>query len=246
MNEHRWIVLTGATGGIGEGICARCVQDGYRIIAIGRDAERLAALEQRFSGSVFPLVVDLQSADIGDLLVQHWERLDAPKLLRGIVHAAAISEGDVIERTTDKDWYASIDVNATSIMRILRAATAHRLFASDASVVVISSPVALVGARKVAYSASKAALHGMNAALATRLGEKGIRVNAILPGPTITGMTEDWDEDKRNKLAKQSPLGRLCTPADTAGVVSFLLSPDAAMITGTIIDATGGRNIGLI
>lgn len=241
-----WVVLTGATGGIGQAICERCVADGYNVLAIGRDVANVQALEERFPQSVKGMTADLTSSTIGHDIKRQLAQYLADSPLHGVVHAAGISKGAEIEDTTDKSWYESMDVNTTSIMRILRELVPALKETNGASIVLVSSPVALVGARKVGYSASKGALNGMNAALSSRLGKDGIRVNAVLPGPTITAMTEDWDEEKRAMIAESSPFNRLCRPEETAGVVSFLLGPDASALTGTIIDATGGRNIGLI
>lgn len=246
FKQQPWIVLTGATGGIGQAICARCVSDGYNVLALGRDTAKLQKLEDQFPDTVIGIASDLASPTIGKDVQQALMRNQAEPTLHGVVHAAGISKGAAIEETTDESWYESMDVNTTSIMRILRELVPALKETEGASIVLVSSPVALVGARKVGYSASKAALHGMNAALSSRLGEHGIRVNAVLPGPTITPMTDDWSEDKRTMIAQSSPFKRLCRPEETAGVVSFLLGPDSSALTGTIIDATGGRHIGFI
>lgn len=243
--DARWVVVTGASGGIGSAICRRAVGDGFHVLALGRDLAVLSALSAEHEGRIVPLDVDLRDRHVGEIVEGFFADSVDTATVFGFVHAAGISVGSALESMTDDAWEHSMDVNVTSAMRVLRSILPRLKEASNAAVVLVSSPVALIGARKVSYSASKAALLGLNAALASQLGVYGIRVNALLPGPTITGMTEDWDEAKRADIAAQGPLGRLCRPEESAAVVSFLLGPDSSALTGTIIDATGGRHIGL-
>lgn len=241
--NRKLVVVTGATGGLGKAICERAIRDGYYVLAVGRDFARFSLLAD--PGSMTPLIADLTDPHVGAIVDEAISHLPLPVQLCGIVHAAGISVGDEIEEIRDEAWDEAMTVNAGSAMRLVRSLVPRLKQANGASVVFVASPVALIGARKVSYAASKAALLGLNAALALQLGKHGIRVNALLPGPTITGMTQDWDAQKRAQIAAQSPLGRLCTPDEAAAVVSFLLGADASALTGTIIDATGGRHIGL-
>ena len=251
-SERPWVVVTGAASGIGRAVASRCAADGYRVLAIDRNEEGLYRLVDDTDGQMAPVTADLCDPEIGETVAQglrsaHQKFSDdsaAPKL-KGVINVAGVSQGDSIDGITDDDWHYSMDVNATAPMRLIRALLP--LFATEEhpAIVNIASPVAIVGARKVSYSASKGALLGLNAALTRNLSPEGIRVNAILPGATITGMTEDWPEEKRQAIAAQSPLGRLCRPEDIAGPVSFLLSDDAAYITGTVLNVTGGSKMGV-
>ena len=135
-------------------------------------------------------------------------------------------------------------VNADAPMRLIRGLLPRLRAADRASIVNIASPVAICGSRKVSYSASKAALLGLTVATARNLAIDDIRVNALLPGATLTGMTSDWSEEKRKRVAEESFFKRLCTPQEIAGAVAFLLGPDSTFITGATLDLTGGALLG--
>lgn len=233
--EEPWVVITGATGGIGRAVASRCHRDGMRVLALGRHEQRLAALPLR------TLAVDLRDRDADRRVL---EALGEGPRVRGLVHVAGASLGAPIDAVSDADWDDSLEVNVTAPMRLARALLPALRRAEGASIVHVSSPVAIRGSRKVGYAASKAALLGLTLAMARNLGPDGIRVNAVLPGPTITGMTADWPADRRVRIAAESPLGRLCRPEDVAGAVAFLLGPDSAYVTGSTLDVTGGTLLG--
>jgi NAD(P)-dependent dehydrogenase (short-subunit alcohol dehydrogenase family) len=131
-------------------------------------------------------------------------------------------------------------VNVTAPM-LLTKACAPRMTGERGGVIVnVSSPVAHVGAKKASYAASKAALHGLTMSSAKALGSKNIRVNTLLPGPTITKMTEDWSEARRASVAQESFLGRLSEPEEVAEMICCLLSDEARYMTGAIVDLTAG------
>lgn len=247
-----WVIVTGAASGIGLAVAKRCAADGFQVLAIDRDEDGLHLLRESENDAVAPLTVELADKNAGQSTLHGLQRLHksvfnhkGSPAVRGIVNVAGVSQGDSIDGITDEDWQYSMDVNATAPMRLTRALLPLIDGDQGASIVNIASPVALVGCRKVSYAASKGALLGLNAALTQNLSPEGIRVNAILPGPTITGMTDDWPEEKRTAIAADCPLGRLCTPEDIAGPVSFLLSDDAAYITGAVLNVTGGSAMGV-
>lgn len=239
----RKALVTGAASGIGAAIAARLIADGYIVLAIDRDESKLFHLTKTLGSSLLPIPADLADPNIGELTLRKLQE-HSISCLHAIVNVAGVSQGNSIDKITDDDWQASLDINATAPMRLLRALL-PLLQDGKSAIVHIASPVAILGARKVSYSASKGALLGLNAALSQNLAPRQIRVNAILPGPTITGMTDDWSEEKRQAIAAQCPLGRLCRPEDIAGPVSFLLSEDAVYITGAVLNVTGGKSMGI-
>ena len=239
----RWVVVTGAAGGMGMAIVERCVRDGASVLATDNDAAGLADIAARFA-RVHALAVDARVPDFGDRVAACLAATRDGAPLVGVVVTAGVSVGSGIERITDDDWSASMEVNVTAPMRLSRALVPVLRASGGGSIVHIASPVALIGARKVSYSASKAALLGLTVSMARDLGRYGIRVNALLPGPTFTKLTADWSADRRADVARQSFLGRLCRVEDVAGAVAFLLGEDAANVTGSVLDVTGGSMIG--
>ncbi len=252
----RWVIVTGVTRGIGSAIAARLVGDGYSVIGLGRDEARLRSWVSSVPTCIDGtpqgeyLSVDLEARTLESELLALLERIDKAHVVLpglsqtpivGLVNAAAISQGDRVDAIQDDEWAHSFAINVTAPMRLTRCLVPRLKLAVGASVVNISSPVAMFGSRKVSYASSKAALLGLTFALARDLGQHGIRVNALLPGPTITGMTSDWTCAKRTAIAERSLLKRLCEPEDVAGTVSFLLGADSAYITGAVLDVTGGQ-----
>ena len=186
--------------------------------------------------------MELDSPD----LVAAVESALPPELpLQGLVYLAAQSVGDEIHSLTDEDWERSLSVNVTPAMKLARFAAPRMKAAGSGSIVNVGSPVAIVGARKPSYAASKAALSGLTMSLARDLGASPpVRVNLVLPGPTVTPLTEDWSEAKRQKIAEGSFLKRLCTPREIAAIIAFLLSDEASYVTGCVLDATAGSMFG--
>lgn len=235
------VLVTGAASGIGRGIAVRCVKDGYDVLALDRDEAGLAALREELGERIDLLVLDLTAPELEEKLGEHLRA----RPLRGLVNAAGISQGDDIDGIEDGDWQRSMEVNVTAPMRLVRALLPNLRACPGAAIVNVGSPVGIIGARKVSYAASKAALLGLNAALAQNLAGDGIRVNAILPGPTLTAMTSDWPPAKQQSIGAEGLIGRLAEPADIAGPVSFLLSEDASYITAEVLNVTGGKNVGI-
>lgn len=242
-----WVVVTGAASGIGRAVATRCVADGWRVLAVDRDGPGLEALAAELGAPCRPAVADLRAADLEPRVLDALglDAGGADPVVHGLANVAGVSQGDAIDRIRDDDWQASMDVNVTAQMRLARCLLPALRRDEAASIVNVASPVALLGARKVSYAASKAAVLGLTRALARNLGPDGIRVNAVHPGATITGMTSDWPDDKRAAIAQESVFNRLARPEDTAGVIAFLLGPDSRFVTGCTLDVTGGTLMGI-
>ncbi len=234
------IVVTGAAGGMGQALVKRLTQDGNAVLAIDHHEKRLNALAVE-SDLVTPLCIDLVQED----LIARVNATLLPEVpVVGLVNLAGKSVGKPIHELSLADWRESFDVNVTASMLLIQGLTPHLMAAKNAAVVNVGSPVGRVGANKPSYAASKAALLGLTMSCARNLGEHGVRVNLLLPGTTITHMTEDWSDEKQKAVAKGSFLGRLCRPEEVASVIAFLLGPDSSYITGSTIDMTAGGMFG--
>ena len=230
------VVVTGAGGGMGRALC-RQIAGQYQVIAIDRNADKLASLG--LDSAIETLAMDIRDADLETQL----DSMDI-ELLHGLVNLAGSSMGAPVSRIADQDWHDSFDINVTAPMRLIRWSSEKLKAAENGSIVNVGSPVGIVGANKVSYAASKAALHGLTMSAAREFGPNGIRVNLLLPGPTITDMTADWPLEKQAAIAQGSFLKRLCRPEDIAHCIEFLLSDKAAYLTGSVIDMTAGSMLG--
>mgnify|MGYP006421359589 CR=1 FL=1 len=227
---------------MGTAVCDLLVQRGYAVIGIDSNTKHLEDLQNQLSSRSFTgIACDLRNPDFAEKLIDTVEQVPA---LTGLVNLAGISRGNDIEHLLDQDWEASFQVNADAPMKLTRLCVPAMQRAGHGSIVNVSSPVGLIGARKPSYAASKAALLGLTMSLARNLGPYNIRVNMLLPGATITYMTDDWPSERRATVAAGTFLGRLSEPREIATVIAFLISPEASYMTGSVVDVTAGGMVG--
>ena len=231
---QRTVVVTGCSSGLGESV-SHALLNSYDVLGVDINEPHASLIENEGFGF---LQLDLSQNTLEHALAQ---RMDG-KRLYGIVHCAAVSHGGRLDTMTDEEWQFSMDVNLTSAMRLSRFADRHMV--PSGRLLFISSPVSIVGANKPSYSASKAGLHGLMVSVSRTLAQRQIQVNSILPGPMITGMTDDWSTEKREGIARETHLGRLCKPEEVASMVRFLLSEECSYLTASVIDMTAGSMFG--
>lgn len=237
--SEKTVVITGANGGMGQACCRLLHAQGWHILAMDRGHDDLQELRE--STRFVPLPCDLQDEALSERVQT---ALQSMPIATALIHLAGSSVGNAIEKLSDEDWQTSFDINVTPAMRLTRLLAAGMKAQGGGSIVNVGSPVGLIGARKPSYAASKAALLGLTMSCARNLGADNIRVNLLLPGPTITKMTHDWDEEKRQAIASGSFLKRLCTAEEVAQTLAFLVGPHSSYLTGSIIDLTAGSMYG--
>ena len=158
-----------------------------------------------------------------------------------LVNNAGITRDTLLARMSETDWNAVIDTNLTSVYRLCKACARHMMKARAGRIVNVSSVVGAMGnAGQTNYAAAKAGMMGFTRALARELGGRGITVNAVAPGFVDTDMTRAMNEAQRASVLGAVPLGRLAEPREVAAAVAFLVSPDAAYITGETLHVNGG------
>ena len=238
------VIVTGAAGGMGKAVCATLLERGFAVLGLDHNQARIQTLSQQwvekpFHGHVVELGDSRLEGRVGTMLAEMgWSTLF------GLVNLAGVSVGDSLEKLTDQDWDTSLRVNVTAPMVLSRFRAGRMRAYGSGSIVNVSSPVGFIGARKPSYAASKAALTGLTMSAARNLGADNIRVNLLLPGTTLTFMTNDWPAQRQEAVANESFLKRMCTPPEVAGVIAFLLSDDATYMTGSIVDMTAGSMVG--
>jgi NAD(P)-dependent dehydrogenase (short-subunit alcohol dehydrogenase family) len=233
---------TGAGSAIGLATAGVRLQRGARVAAVVQDSAQALHVRERLPQAEVLVQDLLDDAACKDLPAR------AAELLGGL-DALACCAGIFFKRGSDdtslQEWRQTLDLNLTATFVLSRAAIAHmrQAHARDASVVVITSQIGLVGhARGAAYAASKAGLNGMVRSLALEWADQGVRVNAIGPGPVETAMVAAAVADPVALAAMQQsiPMGRLGQPGEIGELVSFLLSHRASFITGQVVCADGG------
>ena len=239
MTASRVALVTGASRGIGAAIAAQLAADGLFVIgtATSEDGARRIgeALGEGGAGAVLR-VDDDEAAATGLRLLD--ERFPPPTVL---VNNAGIARDGLLLRMTAAQWAAVVDANLNGLYRVTRPLLRGMMRARWGRIVNVSSVVARMGnAGQANYAASKAGIEGFSRALAREVGSRGITVNAVAPGFVATDMTADLPPAQRDALLAQTALGRLGTPADVAGAVSFLASDAAAYVTGETLHVNGG------
>jgi NAD(P)-dependent dehydrogenase (short-subunit alcohol dehydrogenase family) len=240
------VVVTGGASGIGRG-CALALAAAGRAVAVwdrdGTGARRVAsqcADEHGVDAVGSKVDVTVTSSLRG--AVRRAQKELGP--IGGLVHAAGIGGPMPVTMIDDESWDEVLDVNLRAGATLTRALHGALVEANPGSAIVfISSIEAYVGSSFLpAYCSSKSGLLGLTRAAAALLGADGIRVNAVCPGAVETPLLEPLLAlpGARERLEANTPLGRLAQPEDIAAVVRFLLSDQAAYVTGTAVTVDGG------
>ncbi|MFW6228695.1 MAG: 3-oxoacyl-[acyl-carrier-protein] reductase [Alkalispirochaeta sp.] len=158
-----------------------------------------------------------------------------------LVNNAGITKDGLIMRMSAEDWRSVIDINLASAFFTSKALARHMIKRRGGAIINITSVVGKIGnAGQANYAASKAGLIGLTKSLAREVGSRGVRVNAIAPGFIETEMTDKLNEQQRETLAAQIPMGRIGSAEEVAKVCLFLASDMASYITGEVVTVGGG------
>ena len=234
-------VVTGGTRGIGRAIVEALSADGARV-ALTYAHSRSLADEIADGEKIFAFEADAtdskRAAEVIKEIRASLGRIDI------LVNNAGITRDKLLVRMSEADWDAVIDTNLKGVYNFTRPAATAMLKQRSGTILNISSVSGLVGLPgQTNYSASKAGMIGFTKALAKELAKAGITVNALALGLIETDMTLAMAEDYRAKALEQIPLGRYGQVSEVARIAKFLVSEEAAYITGQVIQVDGGLAI---
>ncbi len=236
-------VVTGSTRGIGRAIAEELAIAGARVVLTGRDARSAESAARALGPSHLGVALDVRSRDSIDAALRMVvSGLGEPSIL---VNNAGVNHLAHAEDFPEAAWDEVIDVNLSGLFRCCQAFGSRMLAEGAGTIVNVASITgAAVGMPwRAPYGASKAGVVGLTRVLAVEWARRGVRVNAVLPGPVRTPMVEQAIEDgfvDANAIVERTPAGRLAEPSDVAGAVLALVREDTGFVTGQTLVVDGG------
>ena len=236
--KNKKILITGATGGIGNALVDKFNSFGSKIFATGTNEEKLNKLKSKYS----EIHVEKFRLDEHDKIENFINTVE--KKLDGIdvlVNNAGITLDNLSIRLTDDNWKRVLDINLTSTFLMCKHTIKKMLRKKYGKIINITSIVGHTGNLGQAnYSASKAGIVAFSKSLAIEYAKKNININCVSPGFNKTEMTEKINEEFRKNLVSKIPSGSLGTGEDVSNCVAFLASDMAGYINGETIHVNGG------
>ena len=246
---HKVVAITGAAGGIGQGLCAHFAAQGAAIAALDW-SERVTAFAAQLRGG--GATIESAVVDIADPLAirsAFSELCGALGPIDILVNNAGISRNPSLDRTTPSGFASDVDVNLNGAFNCTHAVLPDMKARGAGAIVNVGSVNGLAALGDAAYSAAKAGLISLTRSLALEFGRYGIRANIVCPGTVRTPL---WDERAaRNpevlvQLERWYPLGRIVEPIEVVRAVAFLASDAASAITGAVLTVDCGLSAGNI
>lgn len=250
----RVVLVAGGGGYLGASICHGLAAYGARVIVADRDADAAASVRDAIIHGIPEASAEAMSLDVCDqddiarkmeVLAQAHDGLDA------LVNAVAFSRGKTIDHITTDDWEVGIRVNLTGAFLLSRAAAEQMAMRGGGSIVHFASMYAMVSpdpqiypdptmVNPPEYGVGKAGLVQLTRYQAVMWAPRGVRVNAISPGPFPNPVVQERHPEMVRRLAERSPMGRIGHPHEIPGAVIFLVSDASTYVTGATLPVDGG------
>ena len=247
--ENRIVVVTGGSRGIGRAICMALADANTHIYfnyfsPSNPEEEEAAAIETEKAiaaagGAATRMCVNI--ADDAELDAFFTAISKAAGRIDVLINNAGITKDGLLVRLKETDWDAVLNINLRAAFRCMKLVGKMMMKQRTGRIINMASIVGMIGnAGQANYVASKAGLIGLTKSAAKELAPRGVTVNAIAPGFIETDMTAALPDSVKQAMLEQIPLGRAGKPEDIAAAVAFLVSAEAAYITGQVIHVSGG------
>tara|TARA_Y100000816_G_C26094730_1_gene579077 strand:- start:197 stop:916 length:720 start_codon:yes stop_codon:yes gene_type:complete len=233
------VLITGATGGIGQSLVRIFYSNGYTICATGTNDQKLSSLEHMYSERLKAIKCDLSdNAQIDELIDETNKFYGTTNIL---INNAGITNDNLFIRMKDEEWNNVINLNLNSNYKLTKIIIKGMIKSKWGRIINISSDAAKIGnPGQSNYVASKAAIEGMTKSIANEVATRGITVNCVSPGFVNTEILNTLEEKKLSSMKDKIPIGRIGTSEEVAAAVYFLSSEESSYITGQVLHVNGG------
>ena len=233
------VLLTGASGGIGQGIAKTLYKKGANIILSGTNEEKLKKLSLEIGDRVSYLVANLENSEDIDNLSLKAEEINGQVDI--LINNAGITADNLFLRMKDEEWNKVLNINLNANVKLTKNVIKGMIKRRYGRVIFISSVIGYTGnIGQSNYASSKAALSGFAKSISLEVASRGITCNLIAPGFIKTPMTDKLNDNQQKLILDRVPVSRLGIPEDIAAACVYLASDEASYVTGSTIHVNGG------
>ena len=243
MSDRKIALVTGGSRGLGRAISVRLAQDHGLHILVNYSSNAAAAdetvkLVEEGGGTAETIGFNVADREGAHAALSAWMEANPDEQISVIVNNAGITKDGLFMAMKEEDWDSVLGVSLGGFYNITRKLVGNMVRKRYGRIVNVVSVSGMMGqAGQVNYSAAKAGVIGATKALAKEIAKRNVTVNAVAPGFIETDMTADLDQ---KEMSRMIPMKRFGKPEEVAAAVSFLVSDDAAYITGNVININGG------